>query len=65
MWHGQRFARPPTGNLRWEPPVPFIYSGIQNATSLGPSCFQQVPSSEQAIFDVLPVVPENEDCLFL
>ncbi|KAH9994629.1 Alpha/Beta hydrolase protein [Russula vinacea] len=65
---GIRFAHPPVGHLRWEPPVPFVSSETQNANSLGPSCVQQIPYERQALFEELhntPAVPENEDCLFL
>jgi len=65
---GVRFARPPVGNLRWEPPVAFVSSDIHSAISLGPSCVQQFSFEGQAIAEELyntPAPPENEDCLFL
>ncbi|KAH9994628.1 Carboxylesterase [Russula vinacea] len=64
---GIRFAHPPVGHLRWEPPVPFISSEIHNATSLGPACVQQVLYGEQDFMEKLygASPPENEDCLFL
>ncbi|KAJ6574674.1 Carboxylesterase [Mycena capillaripes] len=68
---GVRFAQPVTGALRWEPPVPFISAGLQNATTLGPSCLQQFPFAssafDQAVFNNPggPPPPESEDCLFL
>ncbi|KAJ7817835.1 carboxylesterase [Mycena olivaceomarginata] len=67
---GIRYAQPPTGALRWEPPVPFISTRIQNATNLGPSCLQQFPFASSALDRFLfnnpsDPPPENEDCLFL
>ncbi|KAH9960621.1 Carboxylesterase family-domain-containing protein, partial [Russula dissimulans] len=65
---GIRFAHPPVGDLRWEPPVTFVSSGIQNATSLGPSCIQQIPSEIRVLLVGVynaSVSSENEDCLFL
>ncbi|KAI0288311.1 Alpha/Beta hydrolase protein [Russula brevipes] len=65
---GIRFAHPPVGELRWEPPVPFVSSETQNATSLGPSCVQQFLFIAQAITQPIyntPAPPESEDCLFL
>ncbi|KAF8493264.1 Alpha/Beta hydrolase protein [Russula emetica] len=65
---GIRFAHPPVGDLRWEPPVAFVSSDIQNATSVGPSCVQQFSVQGQAFVEDLyntPVPAENEDCLYL
>jgi carboxylesterase type B len=64
----QRYANPPVGNLRWEPPIAFHSSQIQNATSLGPACIQQIPFEKQTLIEKIyntPAPPENEDCLFL
>ncbi|KAJ7791346.1 Alpha/Beta hydrolase protein [Mycena olivaceomarginata] len=65
---GIRFAQPPTGPLRWEPPVAFTSATFQNATVLGPSCVQQFPFAtaaiDQQLFNTPPAL-ENEDCLFL
>ncbi|KAI0275867.1 Alpha/Beta hydrolase protein [Russula aff. rugulosa BPL654] len=65
---GIRFASPPVGDLRWEPPVAFVSSDTQNATSIGPSCVQQFPFQAQALVEGLfntPAPAENEDCLYL
>ncbi|KAJ7178182.1 liver carboxylesterase-like protein 1 precursor, partial [Mycena filopes] len=67
---GVRFAEPATGNLRWEPPVPFLSSNPQNVTTLGPSCLQQITSDfSRFIFNTgggnFPPPPESEDCHFL
>ncbi|KAJ7916494.1 Alpha/Beta hydrolase protein [Mycena leptocephala] len=64
---GIRFAHPATGPLRWEPPVAFVSSAPQNATSLAPACVQQFTVSfpiDIQLFNT-PPVPESEDCLFL
>ncbi|KAJ7261983.1 Carboxylesterase [Mycena rebaudengoi] len=63
---GVRYAQPPTGALRWEPPVEFVSTGVQNATAFGPSCPQQFSSSFfEFLFNDPPPASENEDCLFL
>ncbi|KAI0278328.1 Carboxylesterase [Russula aff. rugulosa BPL654] len=67
-FNGIRFAHPPVGDLRWEPPVAFVSSDTQNATSIGPSCVQQFPFQGQAFIEELfntPAPAENEDCLYL
>ena len=46
IFHGVRYAAPPTGSLRWQPPVPiesqnnYTSSSVINATAYGPQCFQ-------------------------
>uniref|UniRef100_A0A0W0G2D3 Carboxylic ester hydrolase n=1 Tax=Moniliophthora roreri TaxID=221103 RepID=A0A0W0G2D3_MONRR len=62
---GIRYAHSPTGNLRWEPPVPFTSSEEQDATTLGPSCVQQITSNLSRELFNTPPPPESEDCLFL
>ncbi|KAJ6572144.1 Alpha/Beta hydrolase protein [Mycena capillaripes] len=65
---GVRFGQPPTGSLRWQPPVAFTSTASQNATTLAPACVQQFPFAVAAINEKLfntPPPPENEDCLFL
>ncbi|KAK0631088.1 Alpha/Beta hydrolase protein [Bombardia bombarda] len=61
-WKGIRYARPPTGNLRWQPPVPPASNGgaVIQATNFGPTC----PQGWLTLFHV-PYSPGNEDCLFL
>ena len=40
-FEGIRYAQPPTGELRWKPPVPpSDWSGEQMATEFGPACIQ-------------------------
>ncbi|KAF9065549.1 Alpha/Beta hydrolase protein [Rhodocollybia butyracea] len=65
---GVRFGQPPTGLLRWEPPLPFVSAATQNATVLSPSCVQQFAFATASFIESLfnnPPVPEDEDCLFL
>ncbi|KAJ7262017.1 acetylcholinesterase/Butyrylcholinesterase [Mycena rebaudengoi] len=63
---GVRYAQPPTGELRWEPPVALISTEAQHATAFGPSCLQQIRSPlHQMLFNDPPPASENEDCLFL
>ncbi|KAK7500199.1 hypothetical protein BaRGS_00008422, partial [Batillaria attramentaria] len=57
---GIRFARPPTGPLRFSKPHPAtLPEGTVNATSYGPACLA-LPVPLIAL-----VVPSDEDCLFL
>ncbi|KAJ7225984.1 Carboxylesterase [Mycena pura] len=65
---GIRFAQPATGPLRWEPPVPFASTAVQNATALPPACIQQFAFAGAALSEFLfntPPPTEAEDCLFL
>ncbi|KAL3294914.1 carboxylesterase type B [Colletotrichum asianum] len=71
IWKGQvhflqsgiRYAAPPTGALRWQPPQPpspEISNGTTPATEFGPFCPQNYPAVPGA-----PFIPGSEDCLFL
>ncbi|WP_394764279.1 carboxylesterase/lipase family protein [Phenylobacterium sp.] len=52
------FAAPPVGDLRWRPPqAPKTWTGVRDATLLGPTCFQ--------MRQVTPDVKQSEDCLQL
>ncbi|KAJ3938889.1 uncharacterized protein N0V96_010996 [Colletotrichum fioriniae] len=70
IWKGIRYAAPPTGSQRWQPPrlpssndtatgdaapVP-----VTAATEFGPICPQNYPAVPG-----LPFIPGDEDCLFL
>jgi para-nitrobenzyl esterase len=50
------FAQPPVGNLRWHEPQPAkAWSGVRDATAMGPMCHQN--DNKQ--------LPHSEDCLQL
>eukprot|EP01041_Mallomonas_annulata_P027231 gene27231-48771_t len=40
-WKGMPFAKPPVGDLRWQPPVePAAWTGERSATRFGTACLQ-------------------------
>ena len=50
------FAQPPVGNLRWREPQPAkAWTGVRDATQMGPMCHQNDN----------PQLPHSEDCLQL
>src|SRR5579859_1284966 len=52
------FAAPPVGELRWRPPkAPASWTGVRDATALGPMCWQMRQVSGE--------VKQSEDCLQL
>ncbi|KAK7508167.1 hypothetical protein BaRGS_00000406 [Batillaria attramentaria] len=54
------YARPPIGDLRFQKPLaPVAWSGVRDATQLGPQCPQR-PSPGTVV-----QLPNSEDCLFL
>jgi para-nitrobenzyl esterase len=58
------FAAPPTGAMRWMPPVPApAWKGKRDATKDGPVCPQPVSSSSLGGVDA--TTPQSEDCLTL
>jgi para-nitrobenzyl esterase len=64
VFKGIRYARPPTGELRWKPPLaPEPWSGVQKATEFGPACMQP-PSPAGSLYADSPSWM-REDCLFL
>lgn len=61
---GIRYASPPTGGLRWKPPLPpAAWTGVRAATEFGPACAQP-PSPKGSLYADRPAVM-SEDCLFL
>ncbi|KAJ6481068.1 Carboxylesterase [Mycena sanguinolenta] len=66
---GIRFGQAPIGELRWQPPLPFVSADAHDATVLAPACVQQFAFATSAftqfLFNNPPPASENEDCLFL
>ncbi|OLN82736.1 Lipase 4-like protein 4 [Colletotrichum chlorophyti] len=63
IWKGIRYAAPPTGALRWQPPQPPSSEPSNETiktTEFGPICPQAYPAVPG-----LPFVLGDEDCLFL
>lgn len=57
---GIPYAAPPTGALRWQPPQPVApWTGVRNATKMGPRCLQDEGS------DLEMGRQTDEDCLTL
>ncbi|MDT9664905.1 carboxylesterase family protein [Rhodococcus qingshengii] len=55
---GIPYAAAPTGDLRWQPPVPAkSWEGVREATEFGPRCAQASGNGGQSV--------DNEDCLNL
>lgn len=73
-WKGIPFARPPVGELRWQPPVaPVAWSGERDATRFGNACLQMGrlygPGAnnrfDDTIGQTLGTPVGSEDCLTL
>ena len=74
FWKGMRFAKPPTGTLRWKAPVdPDPWNGIVQTKTFGDACIQYGriygPGSnnkyDATIGTTLNTAVGNEDCLTL
>jgi para-nitrobenzyl esterase len=64
VFRGMRYAQPPTGELRWKPPVPAAaWTGVRKAEEFGPSCIQP-DSGPASLYRDFPA-KMSEDCLFL
>ncbi len=66
VFRGIRYAQPPTGELRFKPPVPVeSWSDEYDAMQYGPSAPQPPPEVDENAAMQLPPEPTSEDCLFL
>lgn len=56
MFYGIPYAQPPVGALRWQLPQPVVnWTGVRDATTAGPLCFQYMLYMQRGV----------EDCLYL
>ena len=63
-FRGIRYAQPPTGPLRWRPPLrPSAWNGVYEAAEFGPACIQPLPAPDSVYLD--EPARMSEDCLFL
>jgi len=68
---GIRYAAPPTGLLRWQPPQAieshndYDAAAVIDATQQGPICVQTTPYWNITNTSSIPVNAESEDCLLL
>lgn len=61
---GIRYAQPPTGEMRWKPPVPAAgWTEVRQAEDYGPACMQLRATVQSVYTDDPPRM--SEDCLFL
>jgi len=61
---GIPYAQPPTGAMRWKPPLPAQkWKGVRDASQYGAACIQPKPKTESIYSWTLPAV--SEDCLTL
>lgn len=64
VFRGVRYAEPPIGNARWQPPAPVSpWEGVVAASEFGPACWQQL-TPETSIY-TRGTLDRHEDCLFL
>ena len=62
-WLGIRYAKPPTGALRWQSPQPIRWDGVWNADRFGPECIQ--PLRAHTLNQYFGEIATNEYCLTL
>jgi para-nitrobenzyl esterase len=60
---GVPYAKPPTGELRWQRPQPIRWEGIWNADRKGPECIQVLRAHD--LNHYFGEEPSSEDCLYL
>lgn len=64
IYRGIPYALPPTGPLRWRPPVPMPpWHGVREAVRPGPACAQ--PARRAGSIYASPLATTGEDCLYL
>lgn len=64
VFRGMPYAKPPTGSLRWKPPVSVDpWAGVKMAKSFGPACIQ--PTRTVPSIYANDISPTSEDCLSL
>jgi para-nitrobenzyl esterase len=64
VFKGIPYAQPPTGSLRWKPPLPVpAWEGTREAAQFGPACMQPKPRSG-SIYE-WELASTSEDCLSL
>jgi len=63
-YKGIPYAKPPTGDLRWRPPVPApAWDGVRDASAFGHACLQPPPQPTSVYFGAM--ASTSEDCLTL
>ena len=64
VFKGIPYALPPTGEMRWKPPLPMPkWKGTREATQFGAACIQPKGKPDSIYFWNLPKT--SEDCLYL
>jgi len=64
VFRGIPYALPPTGEMRWKPPLPMTkWKGLREATQFGAACIQPRGKPDSIYFWNLPKT--SEDCLYL
>jgi len=64
VFKGIPYALPPTGEMRWKPPLPMKkWKGTREATQFGAACVQPKGKPDSIYFWTLPKT--SEDCLYL
>lgn len=64
VFKGVPFARPPVGDLRWQPPQPVSWEGVRPATEFGLPCLQRT-NADGSVNGAGVIGETSEDCLYL